>query len=355
MKPIAKMFEKLGFSKKPTTEKTSPSAPSNSSTQNTDTSHTQKFGSNPNIILAPTPEYPLIAAAEAGDIEKVNQLLLNQHDVNEADKSGKTALHIACMKGNSELASILLIHGANIEAKRCNITSFEAAGRHFYKNIKAVMPLMDACSNPCPAIVRDLLKAGASTEAITSTHKTALHYACYEGNGEIIQLLIDRKANTIAQDEDGCTPLHFLCSGKIRENIIPTINLLLKNHGDADITTRNGYTALHYALQSDNPNKYPLVEALIPVTDINKANGLGELPLHIACAQKDVRLISLLAPNTINVNALDSGGNTPLMLLNSNDDAGLQGAQYLECLNILRENGAQVPNHPSLERGARKG
>lgn len=89
---------------------------------------------------------------------------------------------------------------------------------------------IEACVNGEEAILRDrITKKGVDVNAVwdeefvkingcewRGCNRTLLHYACmsdeeYEGNLEVIALLIKLKANLGAQTDEGDTPLHYAC------------------------------------------------------------------------------------------------------------------------------------------------
>src|SRR5947209_7938859 len=55
-------------------------------------------------------------AAQAGNAEGVRALLKQAVDVNAAQGDGMTALHWAALKGEAEMAKVLLYAGANVRA-----------------------------------------------------------------------------------------------------------------------------------------------------------------------------------------------------------------------------------------------
>src|SRR5688500_16351205 len=55
-------------------------------------------------------------AAMAGDRNEVRNLLTQAVDVNSAQGDGMTALHWAALKGDAELAQMLIYAGANLKA-----------------------------------------------------------------------------------------------------------------------------------------------------------------------------------------------------------------------------------------------
>src|SRR5918993_6088583 len=66
------------------------------------------------IVAAQTSQ--IANAAMTGDRETVRALIKKGLDVNEAQGDGTTALHWAAMKGDAELAQMLLFAGANHRA-----------------------------------------------------------------------------------------------------------------------------------------------------------------------------------------------------------------------------------------------
>ena len=88
-----------------------------------------------------------------GDAETVRALLKKGLDVNEAQGDGTTALHWAAMKGDAELAQMLLFAGANLARRR-------AWGLH---------AAVSGGEGRTLAVVAALLAAGADPKATTTT------------------------------------------------------------------------------------------------------------------------------------------------------------------------------------------
>ena len=59
---------------------------------------------------------PIANAAMNGDRESVRAFLKKGLDVNEAQGDGSTALHWAAIKGDAEMAQMLIYAGANVRA-----------------------------------------------------------------------------------------------------------------------------------------------------------------------------------------------------------------------------------------------
>jgi ankyrin repeat protein len=81
-------------------------------------------------------------------------------DINSSGLEQRTALHWAVYENKTEIAKILLKHGANVEAK-------------------------------------------------TNKNRTPLHIACILGQAEISLILLQTGASVDAQDKDNNTPFHY--------------------------------------------------------------------------------------------------------------------------------------------------
>ena|SRR5215831_946901 len=78
----------------------------------------------------------LMVAAGQGHVETVKALLNAGADVNRADMTGWTALHAATFKGDKEIISLLLDHGAIARASTWYLQSpFDMAERLGHQNI----------------------------------------------------------------------------------------------------------------------------------------------------------------------------------------------------------------------------
>ena len=147
-------------------------------------------------------------AVKKGDLEKINALLKENPDLaSSKDYGGETPLHWAAIKGNKEVAELLLKYKADVNAKN-------TAG------------------------------------------ETPLHIAARHGHLEIAELLLANNADVNAENHNGFTPLD--CAYK---NVVE----LLRQHGGKNIgtatnsgemfdTARNGNLEKAETLLKNNPN-----------------------------------------------------------------------------------------------------
>ncbi len=169
-------------------------------------------------------------AAKRGDVEATNLLLQQGANIDAADNSGETPLHIAAFNSSSEVGRVLLERGANIEAA-------DKAGW---------TPLHYAAQKGHSEVVKVLLDAKANIDAADKGGRTPLNYAAQWGHSEVVKILLEQGANKDAADNYGNTPLHdaafngrsemvkallekgALVSDKIITAIRPTSPLLIK-------------------------------------------------------------------------------------------------------------------------------
>lgn len=177
---------------------------------------------------------PLILAATAGH-EKVVEVLLN-HGANieaQSERTKDTALSLACSGGRYEVVELLLNRGSNKEHRNVSdYTPLSLAASGGYVNIirlllahaaeinsrtgskLGISPLMLAAMNGHVAAVKTLLEMGSDINAQIETNRnTALTLACFQGRHEVVQLLLEKKANVEHRAKTGLTPLMEAASG----------------------------------------------------------------------------------------------------------------------------------------------
>ena len=159
-------------------------------------------------------------AAMQGDREQVVRLIQEGGDVNEAQGDGMTALHWAAMNGDTGLADVLLLAGANTEATT---------------RLGSYRPLHLAAKGGHSATVRVLLDGGADWEAPTATGSaTALHLAAGSGAYEAVEALLERGADpNVREGEWGQTALIFAAA----LDRTKAVRTLLEHGADPALTT----------------------------------------------------------------------------------------------------------------------
>lgn len=133
-------------------------------------------------------------AAVEGNVARMTEVLGTHPDLlNSPDRDGWTALHLAAYFGRLEAVRFLLNKGAVV--------------RGVSKNARAATTLHTALSARRTEIATLLLERGADLEATAAEGNTPLHAAAEAGSPEAVELLVGRGANVNPRRNDGATPL----------------------------------------------------------------------------------------------------------------------------------------------------
>lgn len=123
------------------------------------------------LTLCPVLAGELHEAVERGDIDEVERLIAQGHDVNKKDQHGSPPLHGAAVKGYEAIAELLINQGARVNRRG-------------------------------------------------SGNDTALHWAAYEGHEAVAKLLIAHGADLNANIKGGGTPRDWAQSDKMVELLV---------------------------------------------------------------------------------------------------------------------------------------
>ncbi|XP_057287111.1 ankycorbin isoform X2 [Pezoporus wallicus] len=216
----------------------------------------------------------LLQAVENGDPEKVASLLGKKGaSATKQDSEGKTAFHLAAMKGHAECLRIMVTHGADVTAQ-------DGAGHS---------ALHLAAKNSHPDCIKRLLQSKCPADSTDNSGKTALHYAASCGCLQAVQLLCEQKCPINIKDLDGNIPLLLAVQNGHTE-----VCKHLLDHG-ADINTRdkNGRTALMMACEAGSLN---MVEALLKKgADVSLVDVFGHNALHYSKLSENTGIQNLLS------------------------------------------------------------
>ena len=138
---------------------------------------------------------PLQVSAQCGNSDAVQILLDKGADPDKAELDEYGPLHMAALMGYKDVVKMLLDAGANPNKE---------AG-------EGNTALLVAAEKECKEVAKVLLEGGADPNVaqVDNGRWTALHHAAYEGDIEMVQLLVDYGADPDAEDENGETALHF--------------------------------------------------------------------------------------------------------------------------------------------------
>ena len=145
-------------------------------------------------LLHPGRPIDACEAAALGNVAALRTNIENDDDSRVRRSSdGWTPLHLAAFFGREDAVTLLIDHGAPLDAHSTNALRNS--------------PLHAALAgNTLPTLVRRLVFAGAHVAARDAHGHTPLHLAASRGYGPLCDLLIARGANAHAISEDKSTP-----------------------------------------------------------------------------------------------------------------------------------------------------
>lgn len=241
-----------------------------------------------------------------GNYEATVRYLIQQRaDINKQDDYLYTPLHYACERDNVRCAEILIFAGANIEAEDRQLMR-PLHNACFYGSVNAArllishgaditsedgnksIPFAYACLNSHDKIFEMFFTEFAQNEksneiiqSVDAESNTLLHLAVASADEQIVQLLLNKKAQPTAKRLDGQTPMH-LCA---KTNSRDILNLLIQAGGILTDVDNQNETILHKASAHNKDNI--LRDVLTQQNNsefVQKKNNAGDSALLIAAA-----------------------------------------------------------------------
>lgn len=235
-------------------------------------------------------------------------------DINRRGSDGSFALHQAVRRGFTDVARLLLDHGASLDLQ-CG------------EGWSPIHLAAEAGSNV--GMARLLLDRGADVHMRRANSQiTPLIVAAKGGNTAVVKLLLERGALNQAMEVDGATPLHMAAEwGEIE------VALLLLRHGaDVEAKANSGVRTLHAAAGSGNVN---MVELLLGNgADVEAETDSGARALHAAAGRGNVNMVELLLGKGAHMEAKAKDGFTPLLMASF--------YSHCACIRLLLDRGADI-------------
>ncbi|MGH0183248.1 UNVERIFIED_CONTAM: hypothetical protein FKN15_011493 [Acipenser sinensis] len=207
-------------------------------------------------------------------------------------------------------------------------------------------PLVQAIFKRDAEEVRVLLHKKEDVNALDQERRTPLHAAAFLGDVQIMELLINSGASVNAKDHVWFTPLHRAAASRNEK----AVALLLKKSAEVSARDKFWQTPLHVAAAN---RATKCAEAVIPLlSSVNVAdrtgrtalhhaahsghieNKEGKSPLHMAAIHGRFTRSQILIQNGGEIDCVDKYGNTPLHI------AAKYGHELL--ISTLMTNGADT-------------
>ena len=252
---------------------------------------------------------PLHYACRKGYRDIVKLLLAKNADVNLISNQSITPMHMAAVSGNKEIIKLLSDAGADL-----NATDREGKTALIY-----------AVEAKKAEAARYLMELGADSTAMDNENHTALDYANALG---LVQLIDSMPGENIcAADVFGNTPLHQACYNGQSE----IIKLMIAK-GIPDLDIRNDRKMTPLCIAAEENNLF-IAELLTEAgADVNKSGEHGE------------PLIKMLLSKGAKIDERNENGETALII------AAKQGNNFI--VGLLLEHGANVTCSDFLEHTA---
>ncbi|KAG8519102.1 LOW QUALITY PROTEIN: Ankyrin repeat domain-containing protein 24 [Galemys pyrenaicus] len=219
----------------------------------------------------------LLQAVESNDSARVAALISRKGLVpTKLDPEGKSAFHLAAMRGAASCLEVMLAHGANV-------MSTDGAGYN---------ALHLAAKYGRPQCLKQLLQASCLVDVVDSSGWTALHHAAAGGCISCLEMLCSFKAHLNPRDRSGTTPL-LIAAQMCHTDLC---HLLLQQGAAANDQDLQGRTALMLACEGASPET---VEVLLQggaqpgITD-----ALGQDAAHYGALAGDKLILHLLQEAT---------------------------------------------------------
>lgn len=179
---------------------------------------------------------PLILAAQEGHWSTVKLLLDRRSPIDHRAYDGHSALSAAFLESHTDVAELLMKRGADTDVR-------DSEGRPLL-----YLLVLDGRLDMAVLLIG---KGGVPLESRDSEGRTALQVASWQGNVEIVDLLLKHGANPNAQDAEGRPPMHSVAwtgNSKVGHR------LLEANGVNIDLACHQGATALSIAAQEGHAN-----------------------------------------------------------------------------------------------------
>ncbi|KAM0167925.1 hypothetical protein ACHAPF_011506 [Botrytis cinerea] len=235
---------------------------------------------------------PLIQVARKGAIDIVRFLCHNKVDTSYKEGLGQTALHKACIVGNTTIVNELLSLSVPVDPldKSERSPLYFAAEKGFLEVVDVLIKakanvnnldrrietaLFKPAGNGHVNVVARLLDAKIDATILDFWDRIPLRFATRRGHIKIVEMLLERtNINQETPDHAGRTILHN-AAAYLRQGQESIIDLLIKNGADPKaIVKLKGGSALHEAIARENgqhPATAGLIDRLIKTRNIEAA------------------------------------------------------------------------------------
>ncbi|HBL98179.1 TPA: hypothetical protein DDZ86_00880 [Candidatus Dependentiae bacterium] len=276
---------------------------------------------------------------------QIEQIIKGGVDVKVKDSQKRSVLHWVCKYGYLDAIKMCMDHEADIHAKdSAGDTPFD----FLEKNQRTELCIWLLKTGKKSDEIYTLLKYDIDVKMYDADENTLLHFACQRGNFELVNFLIEKGADVSAKNKNKQTPVELLgaqgsstertelCLSILARNckdFKPQVEQLIKGGVDVNAKDAQGRSLLHWVCKS---GYLDAIKVCLDVkADVDSTDFDNYTPLHLACAQENLKVVKILVEKGIAINAKTLlNGHTPL------HDACHHG--FADIVEFLLVNGASV-------------
>lgn len=247
------------------------------------------------LCFSPALASPLTDAVFKGDVNSVKELINTGTDVNSKNQNGVPALVMAAYLGNAEIVKLLLEGGANVNDR---ISGGWNGFMQYVERVKAgkqpptltlnqFIPDMRIDPNNLPRLIGD-----------QEEELNAIMVASFRGYEDVVDLLLERKADLGANTKRGWSPLIFAAT----RNYPSIVEKLIKAGAGVDHRDKSMNTALIYAVLSGSNDSVKILLANGASTDDKLFSPVKYSPLQLAAALKNFQAVQYLVEAGADIN-----------------------------------------------------
>ncbi|KAK3089066.1 hypothetical protein FSP39_000510 [Pinctada imbricata] len=275
---------------------------------------------------------------------------LNLQRARSAKALGTPLLHAACMYRRSDIAKVLLTHGADISA-------VDHFGRTPIQILISLWPRAGPWDKPGDTMIDEierefwsrmiskhdeslkclliLLAHGANAnQKFNDNNSTALHVCSHRELFSALDALLLFGAGIEYRDNDLRTPLLHAA----KHGIHRSVRHLLIQGADHRVEDKDGCTVLHLLAGSNRMSIEEMTSLahIFPqlLNTMNFRTLKGHTSLHVACQNGDGEKIKFLLENNADPNIKDDLGRSPLYTLLDNNQPGQSVLGLLSLLEV---------------------
>ncbi|MCK5605998.1 ankyrin repeat domain-containing protein [Candidatus Pacearchaeota archaeon] len=265
-----------------------------------------------------------ILAAAKSDLDAMQELLNKGADINASDSQDLTALRWAAANGDRMTVQFLLKNGARVNENS--------------SGIEGSLPLLLAARIGDTEMARLLLEHGASLLSKDRGGMCVLMVAAETGNFGVAELLVESGIDVNVRDNSGSTALMAAAeAGNAR-----ILSFLLQKGADVNVVNVNGYTAMTFAAGSGHKE---IVSTLVKDKRWNEVRtSFGRaLAVAVGFGHKEAALILINAGADPNLRSAKFGRTALIVAA----DKG-----YADIVKALIDKGADIDAQDSFGKTA---